>query len=65
MDRKEWLGRFPQGIAGRDAALPEMALIKTTDAQRKAAGDVGFGVLMEPKAIPAGTKPYKDLKGGR
>jgi hypothetical protein len=65
MDRKEWLGRFPQGIAGRDAALPELALIKQTEAQKKAAGDVGFGVLMEPKAIPSGTKPYKDLKGGR
>jgi hypothetical protein len=59
------LGRMPQGVVGRDAALPELSSAKPTAAQDAAKGNLTPDVFPRPRPIPAGGKPFAGLKGGR
>jgi hypothetical protein len=59
------LGRMPQGVVGRDAALPELSSAKPTAAQDAAKGNLTPDVFPRPRPIPAGGKPFVGLKGGR
>lgn len=59
------LGRMPQGVVGRDTALPELASAKPTAAQEAAKGNLTPDVFPRPRPIPAGGKPFAGLKGGR
>jgi hypothetical protein len=59
--RNMLLGRFPQGVVGRDKALPELSLVGVTRSQDKAKGNLGFGVLDGVKSVDP--RPYRDAKG--
>jgi hypothetical protein len=59
------VGRFPQGVVGRDTALPELSSAKPTAAQEAAKGNLTPDVFPRPRPIPAGGKPFAGLKGGR
>ena len=59
------MGRMPQGVVGRDTALPELSSAKPTAAQEAAKGNLTPDVFPRPRPIPAGGKPFAGLKGGR
>lgn len=63
--RNMLIGRLPQGVVGRDAALPELSDAKPTAAQDAAKGNLTPDVFPRPRPIPAGGKPFVGLKGGR
>ena len=63
--RNMLIGRLPQGVVGRDAALPELSSATPTAAQDAAKGNLTPDVFPRPRPIPAGGKPFAGLKGGR